>query len=419
MRNMLLSILSLLTILNVFGVTSGAESGAIAGQIAFVGNDRNMYAVDLTNNDLTVLTSDASVRRSYGWPTWSNDGRLTFIRASLTDNGNITDVMSSRFPSSPRVIFTTRTENFTYMYWSPEGCDEGDDCRDLAVLMSNPNDGLFSLHLVRQVELSNLGNLAGRGSPFYFSWSPDGTHLLWQRDSQRIDVYDVGKRTVDNLSLGVGLFSSPAWSPVDDRWLVGTQSNGTLTDISLISQSTQQVLVPKLDGPVVFNWSPDGNHIAYVDGNGPLTVINSITGLVESRSPMSGVYAFFWSPDSQSVAYITLGNVSGSISAGTSGKLAALYQNQGFPTIEWSVISIDTGENRRYVSFVPTPEMTYFLRFFDQFSQSHRVWSPDSRYLVYSEQVLTSSRVSVLDTTSAEVVPFSVADGVFGVWSFN
>jgi len=223
---------------------------------------------------------------------------------------------------------------------------------------------------------------------------------------------------VQALPFAVGAFQAPAWSPVDDRWLIGTQSQDeSKTTLAIVSDVSQQPLVEDLTGPVAFSWSPDGNHVAYIDGVGTVIVLNSVTGRIEARSPVSGVYAFFWSPNSNLLAYITLGIIPGSIADRSEPKLAVIAQTQ--PTIAWSVLDIVNGSNRRFGSFTPTAEMVYLLRFFDQFSQSHRVWSPDSRYLLYSEDGASGPSINVLDILHEETVPFSIAQGYFGVWSFN
>jgi TolB protein len=62
--------------------------------------------------------------------------------------------------------------------------------------------------------------------------------------------------------------------------------------------------------------------------------------------------------------------------------------------------------------------MIYVLSFFDQFAQSHRIWSPDSAYLVYSEITGEDETVlSVLDIRRPDSTPIIVADGVIGFWS--
>jgi hypothetical protein len=67
--------------------------------------------------------------------------------------------------------------------------------------------------------------------------------------------------------------------------------------------------------------------------------------------------------------------------------------------------------------------MGYLLQYFDQFSPSHRLWSPDSRYLVYSEIVEADGgflpQISVIDVNQPASSPVKISDGVFAVWSYE
>jgi TolB protein len=89
-------------------------------------------------------------------------------------------------------------------------------------------------------------------------------------------------------------------------------------------------------------------------------------------------------------------------------------------SIAWSVLDISTGANRRYGAFFPTQDMLYMLVYFDQFAQSHRLWSPDSRYLIYAEVTPSNeASINLLDTAQSNTVPFSIASGFIGIWSFK
>jgi len=88
------------------------------------------------------------------------------------------------------------------------------------------------------------------------------------------------------------------------------------------------------------------------------------------------------------------------------------------------VLNVETGQNTQYNTFTPTYEMAYWMLYFDQFTPSHRIWSPDSQYLVFSHvadvAVEPSPVISVLDTTATPANAVSdITDGVFAVWSFE
>jgi hypothetical protein len=70
--------------------------------------------------------------------------------------------------------------------------------------------------------------------------------------------------------------------------------------------------------------------------------------------------------------------------------------------------------------FLPTRDMLYFLSFFDQFAQSHRLWSPDSRYLVYAELTSESRQlIHLLDTNDPAAWPLTLTEGQIGIWSYH
>jgi hypothetical protein len=433
MRKMSVLFITLLILCGSFGAAWAQDSTAlptIAGKIAYVGKDYNIYVL---NGDGTTnrLTDDAGPSKDhlqlYQWPTWATDGRLAYFRSVIGARGAIdsTDVFVSTDGKTGSSIYNGDGEIFNYAYWSPQNCTGPTNCRDLAVLLSDQK-GLF-VEMVRDGQPAS-SRVVGAGSPFYYSWSPDGTKMLWQRDNNRVDVYDVETNSVVNsLPVTPGAFLSPGWSPVDDRLLFGAlNTDGASTDLVISANAQTTTLAAKLRGPVSFAWSPDGNAIAYDDRQGPLMVIDAVTGKTIARSPSTGVLAYFWSPDSHLIAYLTL--TTGAIPpggfnafSGPQGVMAALQPNPA--GLAWTVLDIANGNTRTYPPFLPTRDMVYMLSYFDQFGKSHRVWSPDSKQLIYSEvqsgtdgdkQVIT-----LLDVTRQDTVPLSVAEGTFGVWSFQ
>ena len=417
---------SLLIGLLVMSVTTAAvaqDAPPIPGQIAVVGTDYNVYLLDPQSGREKALTDDAAVSnaalRVYGSPVWSVGGELAYFGTWANSTGLGTDVLIAPDANTPAFSAATLPDlSITYASWSPQPC--GDSCRDLALLMSKSSS--FVVDLVRAQGTDASVTETGTGAPFYFSWSPDGTQMLWQRDGARLDIFDITQgKVATRLPQTPGAMFAPAWSPIDDRLLFAAQ-NGTASDLVIAANGELQTLMMNQPNPLLFGWSPNGNQIAYIDRHGPLTVVDPITGDVVAQSTDSNVQAFFWSPDSRHIAYVTEGlPVSGSFNASApSGIKVAAPMQQSASALTWSVIDVADSVVRRYGSFMPTHEETYMLSFFDQFGQSHRVWSPDSRYLVYGE--LTPARrsvISLLDTTQNVAVPLVIAEGVVGVWSYE
>jgi TolB protein len=425
----------LLMSLVLMGFFAGAETSYagerhlldLPGRIAYIGSDYNIYTLSLHEEGISALTLDASNTRRYMWPTWSDGGKLAYFCCEPAfTNRIVTEThISPDGINYGDLVYDDQGALFTYAYWSPRDCAAGSNCRDLAVLLSQITSSRFSVEVFRSSDEGTSRLRVGQGAPFYYSWSPDGTRLLLQRDNGRLDVYHVNTEILERLSQLPGTFQAPAWSPVDDRLLFGMAGeDGITTDLVIFANDTIRVLQSGLVGLVSFSWSPDGNSIAYRtatnEGFSQLIVLDAETGEITMETASREVIAFFWSPDSARIAFVALPTPQGSFSVSRGDILPVSLPAQQTDGLVWSVIEVDGGNARRYGAFIPTQEMIYLLSFFDQFSQSHRIWSPDSTHIVFSEVTPDGARViSVLDMTRNDAVPFFIADGLIGIWSYS
>lgn len=418
----ILSISILFIWLGVLGYPTQAQDDDL-GLIAYIGSDYNVYTYNPATNDVVQITADATTIQRYQWPTWSTDGRLAYVL--LQANGLMRGVyISNDGLVTGDLAYEGRQEIFNYAAWSPSNCQIDQECRDLTLLLSSRERGMF-VERIRDGFIEGNATIGLGGPPFYYSWSPDGSRMLWQRGNRTLDIYDTTTDSIiETLEQAPGVIQAPAWSPVDDRLLVGIQGTNATTDLVIIGQGQVRRLVEGIDGLVSFGWSPDGNKVAYrvadQQNYGHLVILDAVTGTELARSPTSSVIAFFWSPDSQRIAFVTFVSPPGALTDAApaiGGAGASIFQP--VTGIAWSVLDITREATRRYGSFIPTPEMIYLLTYFDQFAQSHRVWSPDSRHLIYSEESSEGPVISLLDTTEVDSVPFFMAEGVIGIWSFN
>lgn len=395
----------------------------IPGRIAYVGLNYDVHVIDVQTNADTLLTDDASVDERnvliYQFPIWSTDGRLAYFQTyAVSENDfGMRVFVSPDGEQSGVERYTGELEGFTYAYWSPGNCEATESCRDLAVLLSRQGAPGFRVELVRDGVETPDNITAGTGSPFYMSWSADGGSMLWHRNSSVLEIYDAEKRAVsDPIIEQSGSFFTPSWSPVDDRLLFGERT-GTSTDLIIRDGDDRTTIADEVDGFVSFAWSPTGEQIAFTSRREPLRVIDSVSGDETVATLDSGVLAFFWSPDGTKIAFLTLGTPGDS----TTTQLGAAKPLDQQPTgIVWNVLDVASGDLRRFTPFVPARDMSYLLTYFDQFAPSHRVWSPDSRYLVYSEiRADGTSAINLLDTQGESSAPLFLAEGRFGVWSFE
>lgn len=420
--------LLLVVLLSVTGLQADEDALLdVPGRVAYIGSDYNVYTLSLHDGGLAQLTDDASRVRRYQWPTWADNDKLAYFCCQPLTGGFFTDIYVSSDGEIPgEQVYSGDGEVFTYAYWSPQDCQGGENCRDLAVLLNQ--GGFFSVEIFRNSAEGTENQTVGIGSPFYYSWSPDGRRMLLQRNNRRMEIYDVEDDELRVLDQRPGLIQAPEWSPVDDRLLFGALNNGEnndlATDLVIIANDEVQVLLEGIPGLVVYNWSPDGNYVAFrtlVDGDlSGITVVDTITGEVVAQTIGEDVYAFFWSPNSEKIAYVTLTTPQGSFSASNPNITRIAGQSQQQFDLAWAVLDVAADESRRYGTFTPTDEMIYIFNFFDQFAQSHRLWSPDSTHIVFAEITEAGdAEINVLDMTRPNAVPFSIADGFIGIWSYR
>lgn len=418
-------------ILSVFSFSSlvyAQDTPNAPGKIAYIGSDFNIYTIRPQPGSTPVaLSSDAELTRTqarvYEWPMWSTDGKLAYVHSLLTNRGEVTtEILVSEDGETPgELVYSGEQEYFTYASWAPAAC--GEDCNELALLLNNPS-GLL-VRILHREGGETTSSLVGTGAPFYTHWNPDGTSMVWQRNNAQFEIFSVADGSISaTLAQIPGKMFTPVWSPVDDRLLLGIQGE-TGTDLVVVDGDEVTTLATEEDNAIWFAWSPDGSSVAYINRTGPLVVLDALTGEEISQSPTQGALAFFWSPDSRHIAYLSLGAVSptGSFnaSAPAEGKpIGMKYQNQQASGVSWSILDVDGSTNRRYPPFLPTNQFIYLMQYFDQFAASHRVWSPDSRYLIYSEIAANMVPViQLLNTTQESATPLQLAEGLIGIWSFE
>jgi TolB protein len=400
-------ILLVILFLLVTSVTAQSEDGA---QLAITGADGNIYLYDVASDALSPVTEDASYERParfYDWPTWSSDGQLAFFGTNLDpENFFGLGIYIMQQGREPKGVFSAADEFFTYAYWSPGDCPDG-NCRDLAVLYSN--EAGLATRMVRSGADFAINEIS-TGGPFYWDWSPDGASMFWARYGTSLEIYDVASDAVTEvLDETQGLGQAVDWSPVDDRLLAATQAANGTTALTLIDGEERLELAGGIQGVIAYEWSPDGRMAGMLLRNtGELFIIDTQTG-AQVAMPAREVVAFFWAPDSNQLAYI-------SVDSGDRGPGAKRLQ-QGGPALQWNVYQVDTDSNTTFANFQPSEDMLYYLSFFDQFARSHRLWSPDSRYLTYGERTSNGEFVSLIDVQGNGGAQ-TITEGGIGIFSW-
>jgi hypothetical protein len=89
--------------------------------------------------------------------------------------------------------------------------------------------------------------------------------------------------------------------------------------------------------------------------------------------------------------------------------------------MQWRVYNFSENKDRGFKMFRPSFQMNFMVSSFNQYAQSDRFWSPDSRYLVYADRDQTLvERVWLIDTWAEDGSQAILVDkGAIGLWSWN
>ena len=359
------------------------------------GADGNLFLVDAESGKRFALTTDASPQRRYVQPSWSPDGdRIAWTRL----DGRRSTVEVSRFDGSERAALEAPFAPF-YFFWSPAG-------DRLAYLSNWMTPGQASMAL-RVVEFEEEGGLTARtlaeGQPFYFSWSPDGEQLLTHVGNERVELLTL-EGDAQSLRISGGQFSAPQWAADGER-LVYAIADARQRLIVADVTGEEQVELTDYPGRITFSLSSDGERLAYViteraarqNTLGPLYAVD-VEPLRTREVTSNPVVGFYWSPAGDRLAYLTAEIIRGRVG------------------LRWNVW--DGRRSTAYAGFFPSGVfLENYLTFFDQYAQSHRIWSPDGDAFVFAGTLPDGrSGVWVQDTVAGSE-PRLISAGVAAAWS--
>jgi TolB protein len=363
-------------------------------QLLVTGVDGNLFLVDAATGTRFALTTDASPRRQYLQPTWSPDGAQ--IAWARVDGGRSTLEVSG-FDGENRSEVAVPFPPF-YFYWSPTG-------ERLAYLSNwrSLDQASMALRLVEFEEGAASVRTLAEGQPFYFSWAPNGEQILTHVGNERVELLNLDGES-QSLRISGGQFPAPQWAADGERLIyaeVDAQQRLIVTDV----EGEELVELTDYPGRITFSLSPDNRQAAYVVTErtaatstlGPLYVVDVDT--LRTREVTSDpVVGFYWSPTGDRLAYLGVEVV---------GRRVGL---------RWYVW--DGQRSTPYAGFFPSGlYMQNYLPFFDQYAQSHRVWSPDGSAFVYIGAVPDGRSGVWVQDVDAGGEPTLVGAGLSATWS--
>lgn len=383
-------------------------------RIAIVGRDARIYiaAGDAPGGDPRPLTA-AGMRCA--WPTWSPGGGTLAYSAypSAGSNGQgAFRIMTQALGGSGRAAYvnepgTDAIAHHTphYAMWSPDG-------GTLAFIAQRLGAGLTLMALDVEGAADPMQLLSG--APLHFCWARDSRRILAHTREVHylIDLADPTAAQVPVASLG---YMAPSASPTDDLVaMCGEITDGTQALLITRLDGTGSAMAGEIAGAVGFSWSPSGEYLAIASELNRAAGFYGALSLLDVRTfeerllLEEALLCFFWSPDSRRIAYITPS------SDGADG------------SVRWGVLDLASGERRYLADFQPSREQLTMFMFFDQYSQSHSLWSPDGKRLLFAGALgwletraeLPDSGVSsvyAVDVDGGDVA--LIGEGSLGVWS--
>jgi hypothetical protein len=395
--------------------------GESEGRLAYIGSDGNVYVTTGDRRSTIAITNDAKAPPeqqglSYHRIAWSPNGWLAFAAVTREGNEARSKLYVVESPGRPARVVAESDEHFVgYIYWSPASCPGRPACQRLAYLIREGPD--IGLHLVEIDAGGVTDRLLEVGRPLFFSWSADGRRMLWhtggdrrENPSGRLVLYDVERDHTQSLTQAPGSYLAPAWSLAGEAWLA-VSAEGEKNQLRSFGPTGATALVTTSDYEVEFSWSPNGSQVAYALQErgtervyGPIHIFDLRTGQTRQVTVHSfRILGFFWAPDGQRLAYLTRLDVGDAV------------------WTQWRAVDVVGGRDRGFAAFHPSPWMRSMISGFGQHAQSHRLWSPDGRYLVYSDRDnALVDRVWLVDTwADSGTKPMLVDEGAIGIWSWD
>jgi Tol biopolymer transport system component len=390
-----------------------------SGLIAYLGTDGNIYTIDQAGQRKTQITKDAFINDNdfmfYGLPTWSPDSQSIAFASYTGVRGQNPSSMSqftAHKDGSALIEALKSSDPLVFYYWAP-------DSRRVGFISATSNT-----NLAFQVVSADGVNkqLVDAGSPYYWAWAPDGQTIL-AHNGTHLSLLQLGQSVSEQaLNFQPAEFKAPAFSPNGKQMLVAAGAADGKSALLLADNQGQNIKsLAEYDGNIAFEWSPDGQRVAYLAADSPdlgspghMVVVDPSGKNKPVELKGSDVLAFFWSPDSKSLAYFTVAQPpAGAPATATPDPSGANVQ------LSLSVLDAHSGKSHSVATFTPSERFLSLIPYFDQYQQSLTIWSPDSVNLVVSAYRSDGTPGVWVVESSGHLDPRFVTEGWLGFWSWK
>ena len=397
-------------------------------RIVYVDLNGRIATVNPDGSEQKVLTSD---HRVFQFPSWSPK-KNQIAAVGSDDNGDGLYLISEQQQDSSThsELYISQNQLPFYQYWSPDG-------EMVSFLTTHPQG--FGLRIAY---LNGKNFLLTIGQPLFWSWTnvPDQLFIhsgFTEADSRLTFIGTKGDGWGENIAQP-GYFQVPGISQDGRYWAFAAIDAFGSRYLVVENNDTDDRQQVEQQGMLALGWSPAHPILAFIGADskeqrpfGPLTLINAPrkeTRIVVEKN----IIAFFWSPDGQKIAYLALPEVqsiqNSSYDDGTYQSTQTMYTNGVVPYtlkmphedsllyLDLYVYDLKRNESRFLTTVAPpTTFLNQYLPFFDQFSLSHRLWSPDSQQLIMPSlegETAVLRMIPINGRSSTEV-----AEGLMPSWS--
>ena len=382
-------------------------------RIAIVSSDERVRMV--SPDELGVpYPAVSSAGHRCAWPVWSPNGEELMYSAypAVGSNGHGAFRVISRPPGKPATTIYTNEPGTDaiaqhtphYLMWSPDGSKVAFIAQTLSAGMS-----LFVADAAGGAPPMRLLD----GAPLYFCWSQDSEYLFVHVRELHY-LIRLSEPEPAQVPVVSQRYQAPSVGSHDGRIAMGGEMSETVQAIIVATIQGGAEIISEVEGLVGFAWRPQRGQLAVGSGLDRGSGYYAQLALLDADSTAERVLVeepmlcFFWSPDGSKIAYITP-------SEGAQG------------SVRWAILDTETDEIRYLADFVPSRDQLTMFMFFDQYGQSHRLWSPDGSKILFAGVVGRLEERGLLPDGRASSIyiadvgggdePGLVGQGSIGVWS--
>ncbi|MGZ8579143.1 MAG: TolB family protein, partial [Actinomycetota bacterium] len=349
------------------------EARSLPGSLLVLDGSGSLITMRPDGTDRTTLAIAEEDSLAVLQAAWSPDGsKVAWAQVDLREGTAVPRLVTSGPQGEERVETRIDLAPF-YLAWDPTSHH--------VAYLGNRDDGIGLGIVEGATSATASARPLDEGSPYYFSWAPDGERMLVHVGEDRLDELTI-EGEASPVGRRPGSFQAPAWSSDGSTQVFVQRYRGPRQRImSIDAGGSRAQAVTTAEGAVFMVLSPDGTRLAYqalspgefniYDPGLPsratnvgVSVVDLTTGEVE-RASTSVAHAWFWSPDGSHLAI-----------------LEPVYAEAGSISFLWRLWDGESSFETDEVNPAEALLRTY-TPFFSQFAQSSTVWSPDGSAIAF------------------------------------